>query len=496
MQPTYRIAPSPTGYLHLGHAKLFLINYALAQNSNGKLIYRVEDTDLKRNSEEAIGFLLDEIEWFGVKLDGGPERKGKNEYFQTTRFPIYKEHVEKLLAEGKAYKAYETPEERAKQIEDQRKKGELPIYSGAHRNLTPEQIKIFGSEGRKPMIRLKVEPNRIVTYHDEVLGEISFNTNTIGDIAIMKSDGSPMYNFAAAIDDHLMGITDVVRGREHISNTPKQILIYNAFGWELPRFAHWSALLNENAPGKLSKRKGAKSLILYRAEGYLPDAILNYLIVVSFSFHFQSKDDEIITREEIINNVRVDKILRTNSKFNAQKLDWFNGQHIRRLTPEDFEIKIKTWLEKEIRPINIFSPEFDIKIADKFLENFELIKKALPHVQTRISKYIEIFDLLKFLIERPQKSHVDMSPANHQGEELENAIDQLYHIFSKMEEGISHSEWETSIRSTADQLEWKHGDLFMLLRLIVVGSRFSPPLFEMIALLGKSEIEERFKAFL
>lgn len=491
MQNVFRIAPSPTGYLHLGHAKLFLINYALAKNCGGKLICRIEDTDFKRNNEDAVKALLDEIDWFGIQLDAGPSKEGKNEYFQSQRLKIYQEYAQKLIDEGKAYKAYETPEERAKQIEEQRKSGKSPVYKGNHRNLTPEQINQFEKEGRKPIIRLKVETNQNVSFEDGVLGKITVNSNTLGDFAIMKSDGTPMYNFSVVIDDHLMGVTDVVRGKEHISNTPKQILIYKAFGWEPPKFAHWSVLLNENEPGKLSKRRGAKPIIQYRAEGYLPDAIFNYLIVISFSFHFQNKYEEIMTRDEIISKVSIDKILKTNARFNSAKLDWFNGQHIRRMKKEAFIENVVSWLKNDAQKIKLFNKDFEDELIDLFLKNEHLLRKALPLIQERIVKYMDIFQYLRFFFIPPNKYKLDIFPTKHNKDEFEEARIKLYYEIDALGEAWTHQSWENAIRNLADRIGWKHGDLFMALRLLITGSKISPPLYEVMEILGKNECLKR-----
>jgi len=494
MQRVFRIAPSPTGYLHLGHAKLFLINYALATNCGGKLIYRVEDTDFKRNKEEAVNVLLDEIEWFGVILDAGPSREGKNEYFQSQRLEIYQKYVKQLLDEGKAYKAFETPEERAKQIEEQRKSGQSPVYNGNHRNLTSDEIKQFEQEGRKPIIRLKVEKNQDIEFEDGVLGKIIINSNTLGDIAIMKSDGTPMYNFCVAIDDHLMGVTDIVRGKEHISNTPKQILVYKAFSWQPPKFAHWSVLLNENEPGKLSKRKGAKPIIQYRAEGYLPDAIFNYLMVTSFSFHFQNRDEEIMTRDEVIAKVSIDKILKTNAKFNAAKLDWFNGQHIRRMKREAFVENVFNWLKSEAGNITQFDDNFDGELIKVFLEKKDILMKALPLVQERIVKYKDIFEYLRFFFIRPNRDNLDVTATKHELNEFEEVSQKLYSEISTLGDTWTHESWEKAIRNLADNVGWKHGDMFMALRLLISGSQFSPPLFEAMEILGKEECLKRISS--
>lgn len=482
------MAPSPTGYLHLGHAKAYLVNYALARSLNGTFILRIEDTDQKRNKMETITSMIRDCKWLGIDYDKGPAENGeRNEYFQSTRFDIYKKYINQLLAEGRAYKAYETPEERAVQIQEQRQKGKAPVYSGAHANLTKEEQEAFEAEGRKPIVRLRVPKNQVIEVDDKIYGKVRVNTDTIGDMPIQKSDGTPMYNFCVVIDDHLMGITDVVRGFEHLSNTAKQIVVYNTFGWEFPSFAHFSSLLNEDGQGKLSKRKGAKAIAQYRAEGYLPEAIFNYIMVVSCSFTFQNKDQEIMSREEIYSKLSYDKVLKTNARFNAEKLDWFNGQHIRRLSTEGFYKTVIDWLENDAKTLTLFDENFDSTLVDLFLDNKETLKQALPLIQPRINKLVDIFSQLKFLFIKPGASNIDVTPVNHTRTEFENAVSILYNKIASLPIPWTHEEWEKTVRATGDELGWKHADLFMALRVGIVGDRFSPPLFEAMEILGRDE---------
>ena len=489
MKRTFRYAPSPTGRIHLGQVKAAFFPYALAKKAEGEFILRIEDTDQKRNKPEAVGQLIEDLHWLGIEYDKGPENSdSKNEYFQSQRQDLYKKYIDQLLVEGKAYKAYDSVEERAEQIKVQRSKGGSPVYFGE--KLSEEEEKKYESEGRIPVIRIKIPRDELISFKDQIYGEVKVSTNQIGDFVIQKSDGTPMYNFCVVIDDHEMGVTDVVRGFGHLSNTAKQILVYKIFGWDIPNFAHFSDIQNESTPGKLSKRHGAKSILQYRSEGYLPEAILNYVIYISCSFHFAKSEDEIMTREQFMNEVDVEKMLHTNAKFNAAKLDWFNGQHIRRLSDEEFLAKVHYWLENYAKNLKEFNPDFDENLVNKFLENREVLALALPLVKERVTKFYDILDYLKFLVEAPSKE-IDHLPTKHSKEELEVIVPKIYNKVAMLSTPWTHEEWEQSIRSLADENGWKHGDMFMALRLKIVGSPYSPPLFESMEILGHEECLKR-----
>ncbi len=493
---TFRAAPSPTGHLHLGNGKAYIINYALSRAYNGRFILRIEDTDNNRNRMDTVDNIIKDTEWLGVRYDAGPKIGEKNEYFQSERMPLYQKHIDQLLQEGKAYKAYETPEERAMQIEEQRKKGGSPVYSGAHANLTAEEQQAFEAEGRKPVIRLKVPKDTIVEFEDKVFGTVKVNTNTIGDLVIQKSDGTPMYNFCVVIDDHDMNVTDVVRGFGHLSNTAKQVLIYQIFGWDIPTFAHFSDILNEDGIGKLSKRKGAKPLTFYRADGYLPEAIYNYVTVISCSFSFSSKEEEIMTPDQIFSSISYDKILHTNARIDPKKIDWFNGQHIRKLSPDELYDRVIAWLENDARTIKDFDENFDEGLIDLFLENTDVLRQALPLVHQRINKLSDIFGQLKFLFKEPDVASIDVTSSNHTLEEFVTASQKIYNGFQSIIPNPDQPTWEQTVRSIGDALGWKHGDVFMVLRLLVVGDKFSPPLYESMQLLGWDECVSRIDRYL
>lgn len=486
---TFRYAPSPTGRIHLGQVKAAFFPYALAKKANGEFILRIEDTDQKRNKPEAVSELVEDLKWLGIEYDKGPkDPEVKNEYFQSQRQDLYKKFIDQLLAEGKAYRAYETPEERAEQIKQQRSKGGSPVYFGE--KLSEDQEKAYETEGRKPVIRIKIPRDQIIKFNDQIYGDVSVSTNQIGDFVIQKSDGTPMYNFCVVIDDHDMGVTDVVRGFGHLSNTAKQILVYQIFGWDIPNFAHFSDIQNESIPGKLSKRHGAKSILQYRSEGYLAEALLNYVIYISCSFHFEKSEDEVMGRDKFMNEVSVDKMLHTNAKFNTQKLDWFNGQHIRNLTNEEFELKVIEWLEKYAKTIKEFKPEFDETLVNKFLENKEVLSKALPLIKERVTKFEDILEYLKFFFIVPNKE-IDQSPTKHSKEEFDLVLPKIYNGVADLNIPWTHESWEQSLRKLADDLGWKHGDMFMALRLKIVGSPYSPPLFESMEILGRDECLKR-----
>ncbi len=487
-----RYAPSPTGRIHLGHVKASFIPYAIARNSNGKFILRIEDTDHKRNKPEAVSQLLEDLKWLNIDYDFGPNNAdSKNDYFQSQRQEIYNKFIDQLLSEDKAYLAYDTPEEREEQIKIQRSSGKFPVYFGE--KLVEEIEKAFIIEGRKPVVRLKVPRNEIIVFEDKVYGKVSVNTNQLGDLVIQKSDGTPMYNFCVVIDDHLMKITDVARGFGHLSNTSKQVLVYKIFGWEVPEFIHFSDIQNENALGKLSKRHGAKSIAQFRAEGYLPDALLNYVVNISTSSQFATKDEEILNREQFITNVIPKKLLHTNAKFNTQKLDWFNGLHIRRLSNDEFINKVMIWLKNYSRPNKEYLENFDIDLIEIYLSNEEVLKKTLPLIKERVTKFIDIIPYLKFFFIPPSTTTIDITPAKHTKEEFEQVITKIYNKFIYLNTPWVHEDWETTIRSIGDEAGWKHGDVFMALRLKIVGSPFSPPLFESMEILGIDECLKRIR---
>lgn len=324
-----RYAPSPTGHLHIGNARTALFNYLFARNLGGKFIIRIEDTDVKRNVAGGEDNQLTYLKWLGIDWDESVDiGGGYGPYRQTERLDLYREYWQELLDKGLAYRCYCTEQELEQEREEQQARGETPRYSGRHRDLTPEQEEAFQAEGRVASIRFRVPENRTYSFPDMVKGDISFDTSEMGDFVIVKKDGIPTYNFAVVLDDHLMKISHVLRGEDHISNTPRQLMIYEAFGWEAPLFAHMTLIVSESRK-KLSKRDESiiQFIEQYDALGYLPEAIFNFIALLGWS---PEGEQEIFTREELVAAFNADRLSKSPALFDTQKLAWMNNEYIKK----------------------------------------------------------------------------------------------------------------------------------------------------------------------
>jgi nondiscriminating glutamyl-tRNA synthetase len=323
-----RYAPSPTGHLHIGNARTALFNYLFARNLNGKFIIRIEDTDIKRNVAGGEESQLKYLRWLGIDWDESTDVGGSyGPYRQTERLDIYNQYWKQLLDQGLAYKCYCSEEELEQEREEQIAKGEMPGYSGKHRNLTLEQQQAFEAEGRKPSVRFRVLEGRTYTFEDMVKGTISFDGDGTSDFVIVKKDGIPTYNFAVVIDDYLMKISHVLRGEDHISNTPRQLMIYEALGWEPPQFGHMTLIVNENRK-KLSKRD--ESIIQFISQyddlGYLPEAMFNFIALLGWS---PEGEQEIFTREELIAIFTANRLSKSPAVFDTNKLNHINNYYLK-----------------------------------------------------------------------------------------------------------------------------------------------------------------------
>ena len=336
-----RIAPSPSGNLHVGTARTALFNYLYAKKNGGKFILRIEDTDLERSNAEYIQNIYDSLKALGLNWDEGPDVGGPyGPYQQSDRFDIYPKYAQKLIESGYAYECFCTPEELEAEKEEAIKNKKAYIYSGKCQNLTEEQKAELRAKGVKPSIRFKVPLNREVAYDDMVKGHLHFDSNLIGDFVIMKSNGTPTYNFAVVIDDMEMKISHIIRGEDHISNTAKQILIYEALGAEVPKFGHLGMILAPDK-SKLSKRHGATAVSEFVEKGYLTEALINFVALLGWS---PSDGEEIKTLQEIINDFRIEHISSSNSIFEYDKLNWMNGQYIRKMPIKELVEKVKPYL--------------------------------------------------------------------------------------------------------------------------------------------------------
>lgn len=328
-----RFAPSPTGPFHIGGARSALFNFLLARKMGGKMILRIEDTDLERSSRESEENIKAALKWLGMDWDEGIDVGGPNgPYRQTERLDIYKKYTEQLLAEGKAYYCYCTDEELEAERQALLAKGEMPRYMGHCRNLTSEQKAEYEKQGRKPTVRFKVPANQQIVVHDLVRGDVTFDSNGIGDFVIVKSDGIPTYNYAVVIDDHLMKINHVIRAEEHLSNTPRQCLVYDALGFEKPVFGHISLILGKDHT-KMSKRHGATSVDQYRQLGYLPAGINNFLALLGWA---PNSEQEIFSMEELIKEFSMEHVAKNPAVFDLDKLNFINQHYVRQLNEKEF----------------------------------------------------------------------------------------------------------------------------------------------------------------
>lgn len=335
-----RIAPSPSGNLHIGTARTALFNYLYAKKHGGKFILRIEDTDLERSSDEYIKNIFDSLKALGLEWDEGPDVGGDyGPYSQSERFDIYPKYAQMLVEKGYAYECFCTPEELDAEKEAAQAKKVAHIYSGKCKNLTEAQKEELRKEGRKPAIRFSVEAKDLI-FNDLVKGELKFDTGLIGDFVIMKSNGTPTYNFAVVIDDMLMKISQIIRGEDHISNTPKQILIYEALGAKVPEFGHLGMILAPDR-SKLSKRHGATGVSEFVEKGYLIDALVNFVALLGWS---PSDGVEIKTIDEIAADFRIAEVSSSNSIFEYDKLNWLNSQYIKKLSTEELKERLLPFL--------------------------------------------------------------------------------------------------------------------------------------------------------
>jgi len=462
-----RIAPSPTGYLHVGTARTALFNYLFARKEGGIFILRIEDTDIKRSSQEMVDVILDSLKWLGLDWDEGP-------YFQSERFDIYRKYAEKLVSEGKAYYCYCTPEEIKERKEKVQKQGKVWKYDRRCLYLTDEERKRFEGEGRPKAIRFHV-PDGKTDFDDLIHGRIERENQDIEDFVLIKSDGTPGYNFSVVIDDHEMEITHVIRGDDHISNTPKQILVYKALGWDEPAFAHVPLILGQDR-SKLSKRHGAVAVSYYRDQGILPEAFVNFLALLGWS---PGEDREIFSMDELIKVFSLERVGKKPAIFDINKLLWMNQEYIRKLDNEELVERIVPYLKRS----GLIGAEFE---RDYLLKVVHLMKERLQTLRD-----LEKIGYYYF------KDDFDYDPKGlkkriYPGVEkrLEMVIEELEKIDEWDEKAC-----EDVVRRIAEEEGCKAGEIIHPIRLGISGMTFGPGLFELMELLGKARVINRLKRF-
>ncbi|MCD4665915.1 MAG: glutamate--tRNA ligase, partial [Bacteroidales bacterium] len=369
MEIRVRFAPSPTGHLHIGNVRTAILNWLFAKHSGGKFILRIEDTDPERSADEYIGQIYEDLKWLGLFWDEGPDIGGSAEpYRQSKRSTIYQNYEQKLVTEGKAYYCYCTPEELETMRKQSIAKGDTSFYNQKCLHLTEQEKQELVAQGRKPVIRFEVPSNEEITFEDIVRGELKFEGENISDFVIMRSEGIPTYNFAAVVDDGLMKISHVIRGDDHVSNTPRQILLYQALGFKIPKFVHIPMILGADR-ARLSKRHGATSLDQFRNRGYLPEAIINFLSLLSWS---SESGDEILSIERLIEEFDFNRISKSAAVFDVEKLNWMNGHYIRHADLDRIVKLAIPYLKQENYPV----------------DDLEKIKKIISAVREKID-YLE-----------------------------------------------------------------------------------------------------------
>ncbi|MGV3487042.1 MAG: glutamate--tRNA ligase [Tuberibacillus sp.] len=475
-----RYAPSPTGHLHIGGARTALFNYLYARHLGGKFIIRIEDTDVKRNVEGGEENQLDYLKWLGLEWDESVDVGGEyGPYRQTDRLDIYNHYLKELMEKGLAYKCYCTEEELQTEREEQLARGEAPKYSGRCRNLTAEQREQFEAEGRKPSIRFLVPQGKVYSFDDIVRGQISFESDGIGDFVIVKNNGIPTYNFAVVIDDYLMKITHVLRGEEHISNTPKQLMLFEAFGWEAPDFGHMTLIIGENRK-KLSKRDESiiQFIEQYEDLGYLPEALLNFIALLGWS---PKGEEELFSRDELIDIFDPDRLSKSPAVFDPVKLAWMNNQYIKKASLETV--------------INITLPHL-IK-AGKLPEN--LSEERRKWAEELIALYQEQLQYGAEIVELTELFFKDDIAYNEEGMEILKG-EQVPEVLSVLRQNLeSIEEWlpeniQPQIKATQKATGQKGKLLFMPIRVAVTGSTHGPELPKSIALLGKDVVLKRLES--
>ncbi|MBP3038122.1 glutamate--tRNA ligase [Bacillaceae bacterium Marseille-Q3522] len=474
-----RYAPSPTGHLHIGNARTALFNYLFARNKGGKFIVRIEDTDQKRNVADGEASQLKYLKWLGMDWDESVDVGGKfSPYRQSERNDIYKKYYQELLDKHLAYKCYCTEEELEAERESQMTRGETPKYSGKCRHLTSEQQAVLEAEGRKPSIRFIVPENKEYAFDDMVKGHVAFESEGMGDFVIVKKDGIPTYNFAVVIDDHLMEISHVLRGDDHISNTPKQLMIYEAFGWEPPIFGHMTLIVNENRK-KLSKRDESiiQFIEQYEELGYLPEALFNFIALLGWS---PAGEEEIFSKEEFISIFDAHRLSKSPALFDKQKLAWMNNQYVKNLQLDKL---VEISLPHLIKAGRLQEPLSD---AD-----FQWAKKLIALHQEKMSYGAEIVPLTELFFTEELKIEEE-GKAVLAEEQVPEVLSSFFANIEKLDT-FEAPEIKKAIKTVQKETGHRGKNLYMPIRIATTGLTHGPDLPQTIELLGKNKIIARIK---
>ncbi len=471
--PRVRFAPSPTGYLHIGGLRTALYNYLFAKNLNGKIILRIEDTDRKRFVEGAVENLLETLSWAGIEFDEGLEIGGESApYFQSQRLDIYKKYAEELISKDKAYYCFCTPE-RIKTLREKQQEQKLPQakYDKLCLNLSKEEIDDNLNSDVTKVVRLNVNPDQKIIFDDVIRGRVEFDSNNIDDQVLIKSDGFPTYHLANVVDDHLMGITHIIRGEEWLSSTPKHVLLYDYLGWEKPVFAHLPLLLNPDK-SKLSKRQGDVAVEDYRDKGFLKEALINFVALLGWN---SGDEQEFFTMEELINKFTLERVHKAGAVLNVEKLNWLNAEHLRSKPKEELLLMLKDELVKSYYKDKILDDDYLLLIIEAMKPRVSFVNEFIT---TCTYFYAEPTEYDESVIKKIWKEDTP--------EQLIKLRDNIVQLDNPVKE-----DFENALTKTAEELNVGKGKLIHPVRLALSGIGTGPGVYDLLFIIGKDKSIER-----
>jgi len=467
-----RFAPSPTGFFHVGNARTAVLNYLFKKKYNATYILRIEDTDMERSTKESEESILNDLKWLGIQWDEGPDCGGSfGPYRQSQRFDIYREYTEKLLSSGNAYHCYCTQEELDAQRQKAAQENKPFVYPGTCRNLTLEQKKAFENQGRKPTVRFRVKDGITLSIDDQIKGNVIFNSENIGgDFIIVRSDGVPVYNYIVIIDDTLMNVTHVIRGEDHLPNTPKQMLIAMALGLPVPHYAHMPLLLGPDRT-KLSKRHGITSVSVYRQQGYLPETLFNYLALLGWTLE---SGEEIVPVEKLVGEFELSKIGKSSAIFDFQKLKWMNSVYLRNLPFEKAFDLFYPYIEKA--HLTVSDTQWLTRVIETVRGNCEIASDIVKEISLFFGDTVAFEEDAQAMLSTPEAKEV-----------IKTAYELIHSTINE------HNYSTDTLNSLKQKTGLKGKILFMPFRAMVTGRLHGPELDKILPLLGYERFTKRIE---
>jgi glutamyl-tRNA synthetase len=465
-----RFAPSPTGFVHVGSLRTALYNYLFARHHNGVNVLRVEDTDRTRYVEGAVENLLTTMKWAGITFDEGPMQGGEyGSYTQSERTEIYRKHANELIEKGKAYYCFCSSERLDMVRKSQQANNLPPMYDRHCRNLSKEEVDAKLAAGEPHVVRLRIPIGEMIRFKDIVRGDIEFDSKTIDDQVLLKSDGFPTYHLANVVDDHLMKITHVIRGEEWLPSTPKHVILYQSFGWDHPEFAHLPLLLNPDR-SKLSKRQGDVAVEDYKDKGYLPDALVNFVALLGWN---PSATEEIFSMDDLIKGFNLEKVNKGGAVFNREKLDWMNSEYLRKMDPKE--------ILEYVRPL---AKQRGYEVSDEYLT------AVIRLMQERARTTNDFVDFASYFF-MPPNEFEEKYKQKHWNDSAKENLQTLVNEFKSAD--WTHTTLEAVVRQQAESKGISAGKLIHPIRLAVTGQGFGPGLFELLEVIGKDQVISRIE---